>query len=220
MPRSEPPVKRGLASFVRVCRIMAMILAQLIQTLGKLPGLGPRSGRRVALHLLKKRTQVLSPLIRLLQQAYDTLTLCQLCGCWDETDPCHLCSDPTRDSRTLCVVTDMGDVWAFERSGCYKGQYHVLGGVLSALEGVGPDQLRIEALLERCKKTPPQEIILALNPTVEGQATAHYVMQELDRVGVTAVTSLARGIPLGGELDYLDEGTLTAAFAGRKSTEL
>ncbi len=193
-----------------------MILNQLIQRLGRLPGLGPRSGRRVALHLLKRRSQVFEPLIRSLQQAYDRLKPCGICGFWDETDPCHLCSDLKRNKDILCVVTDMADVWALERTGCYQGVYHVLGGLLSALEGIGPDQLNLSSLLERCVKCPPQEIILALSPTIEGQATAHYLMQDLEKIGSFPISSLARGIPLGGELDYLDEGTLTAAFSGRK----
>lgn len=193
-----------------------MILTHLIQMLSKLPGLGPRSGRRVALYLLKRRRQVLEPLIHLLSRAYEHLHPCQVCGFWDEMNPCHFCADPARDPRTICVVTEMGDVWALERSGCYRGQYHILGGVLSALDGVGPEQLNIRSLMERCHKHPPQEIILALNPTVEGQATAHYLIQDLEAMNIPSISSLARGIPLGGELDYLDEGTLTAAFSGRK----
>ena len=194
-----------------------MILMRLIQSLSRLPGMGPRSGRRVAVHLLKRRTQALWPLIKTLQEAHDHIHACGVCGMWDEADPCSLCTDPQRDPGILCVVGDVADVWAFERSGCYRGHYHILGGVLSALDGIGPEQLNIQTLLDRCQRTPPQEIILALSPTVEGQATAHYVMQDLEKVGIPKVSFLARGIPLGGELDYLDEGTLTAAFAGRKN---
>lgn len=195
---------------------MSHVLNHLIQQLAKLPGLGPRSGRRIALYLLKRRTQVLEPLMRTLSNAHEHLHPCGICGLWDETNPCHFCTDPKRESRTLCVVAEMGDVWAIERSGFYAGKYHILGGVLSIVEGVTPESLTLAPLVLRCQNSPPEEVILALPQTVEGQTTAHYVTQELSRFASIRFSSLARGIPMGGELDYLDDGTLTAAFLGRK----
>jgi recombination protein RecR len=194
------------------------ILIQMIQRLGRLPGLGPRSGRRVAFFLLKNKDRLLRPLIEVLQKALDRVHPCPVCGYLDEQSPCHLCQDTARDAHALCVVSDVGDVWALEKTRSFKGRYHVLGGNLSVMDGVGPKHLRIEGLLARLKTDPITEVVLALSPTVEGSATTHFVIQEIQKAGLTpTLTSLARGIPLGGELDFLDEGTLSEAFRGRKS---
>lgn len=190
-------------------------IERLIMLLAKLPGLGPRSARRVALHLLKRRDPLMIPLAEALSEAAEKITPCAECGNLDVRDPCSICSDPRRDPRVLCVVESVGDLWALERSGAFSGRYHVLGGVLSALDGVGPDQLNIPKLIERAHRPETSEIILALNATVDGQTTAHVVSDKLANAGV-AVTSLARGVPVGGELDYLDEGTLSAAFRSRR----
>jgi recombination protein RecR len=192
-----------------------MILNQLIQRLGRLPGLGPRSGRRVALHLLKRRSQVFEPLIRSLQQAYDRLKPCGICGFWDETDPCHLCSDLKRNKDILCVVTDMADVWALERTGCYQGVYHVLGGLLSALEGIGPDQLTIDALVERVRAGNFSEVIMATNPNVEGDGTALFISNQLAEYPV-ALTRLARGVTSGSVLEFTNKEILADALSGRQ----
>lgn len=190
-------------------------LHHLIQLLAKLPGLGPRSGRRVALHLLKHRTQVMEPLATLMHRTAETIQDCATCGNLDVISPCGLCQDPTRDPQLLCVVEGVADLWAVERSGAFKGRYHVLGGTLSALEGVGPGDLRFDSLCTRLKGGPVREVILALNATVEGQTTAHYVADLLRPLQVPT-TSLAMGVPLGGELDYLDDGTLTTALHARR----
>ncbi|MBX3487537.1 MAG: recombination mediator RecR [Candidatus Paracaedibacteraceae bacterium] len=188
----------------------------LIQHLSKLPGLGPRSGRRVALHLLKKREKIFRPLIQVMLDAEQKVKTCQVCFALDATDPCSLCTDPKRDPQQLCVVQDVADLWAMERVNTFKGLYHVLGGVLSAIDGVGPQQLAIQSLIERVAKSQITEVILALNATVDGQTTIHYLTELLRPMGVT-VTTLAHGVPIGGELDYLDEGTLFTAFQGRRS---
>lgn len=191
-------------------------IERLIHLLAKVPGLGPRSARRAALHLLKRRDSLLLPLAEALNAAAGAVTFCRRCGTLDTVDPCRLCRDPARDSRLVCVVEDMGDIWALERTRAFSGLYHVLGGTLSALDGIGPDDLRIGSLVERVKQEQVQEVILALNATVDGQNTAHYVADRLATTGV-AVSRLAHGMPMGGELDYLDDGTLTAALKSRRS---
>ena len=188
---------------------------RLIQLLAKLPGLGPRSARRAALALLKKRESLLEPLAAAMAGAAAAIKTCGICGNLDTTDPCTLCNDPKRDPNILCVVEEVADLWALERAGVFKGRYHVLGGALSALDGVTPDRLNLPSLLERVKTGNVTEIILAMNATVEGQSTAHYILDTLEHLGVK-VTRLALGVPVGGELDYLDEGTLNAAFKARR----
>ena len=187
-------------------------IERLIQLLAKLPGLGPRSARRAALALLKKRDTLLEPLADSLREAADAIMSCAVCGNLDTQSPCAICSDSRRDPHILCVVEDVADLWALERAGVFRGRYHVLGGALSALDGVTPDRLNVTSLLERVKGI--EEVILAMNATVEGQTTAHYLM---DLLGDMKVTRLAHGVPVGGELDYLDEGTLSAAFKARRA---
>jgi recombination protein RecR len=191
-------------------------LKTLIHLLSKLPGLGPRSGKRVALHLLQNRTTTLPALAEALQIAGVKVRDCGICGNLDAQDPCTLCQDGRRDSSIICVVESVADLWALERSASFKGHYHVLGGVLSALDGIGPEDLRLSSLFQRCQRGSIHEIILALNVTVEGQTTSHYLMERLKELGVTHISSLARGVPVGGELDYLDEGTLSAALLSRR----
>jgi len=188
-------------------------IERLIQLLAKLPGLGPRSARRAALALLKKRDTLLEPLADSLREAADAILTCEVCGNLDTQSPCAICSDTRRDSHLLCVVEDVADLWALERAGVFRGRYHVLGGALSALDGITPERLNVVQLLERAKHGV-DEVILAMNATVEGQTTAHYLM---DLLGDRKVTRLAHGVPVGGELDYLDEGTLSAAFKARRS---
>ena len=188
-------------------------IERLIQLLAKLPGLGPRSARRAALVLLKKRDLLLEPLASAMQAAAAATRDCEICGNLDTQSPCAICSDGRRDPRLLCVVEDVADLWALERAGVFRGRYHVLGGALSALDGVTPERLNVGKLLERVKLSV-DEVILAMNATVEGQTTAHYLM---DMLGDIKVTRLAHGVPVGGELDYLDEGTLSAAFKARRA---
>jgi recombination protein RecR len=188
---------------------------RLIQLLAKLPGLGPRSARRAALQLIRRKESLMEPLARALAEAAATIRLCSHCGNIDTQDPCAICTDPRRDAATLCVVEQVADLWALERTVQYKGRYHVLGGTLSALDGVGPDDLRIPALVARAKQESVSEVILATNATVEGQTTAHYIAESLAGSGI-AVTGLAHGVPVGGELDYLDDGTLLAALKARR----
>jgi recombination protein RecR len=193
---------------------------RLIQLLAKLPGLGPRSARRVALVLLKKRETLLEPLADAMAKAAAALKQCSLCGNLDTADPCALCRDPARETGIICVVEDVADVWALERAGVFKGRYHVLGGALSALDGVTPERLNLAPLLERVKSGAASEIILAMNATVEGQTTVHYLLDALEGLHLAVapkVTRLAHGVPVGGELDYLDEGTLSAAFRARRA---
>src|SRR5687768_11566016 len=190
-------------------------IERLIQLLAKLPGLGPRSARRAALALLKKRESLLEPLAAAMAGAAEAIKSCSHCGNLDTADPCLLCRDPRRDASVICVVEDVADLWALERAGVFRGRYHVLGGALSALDGVTPERLNLPLLLERVKTVRIAEIILAMNATVEGQSTAHYLMDALESSGVK-VTRLAHGVPVGGELDYLDEGTLSAAFKARR----
>jgi recombination protein RecR len=188
-------------------------IERLIQLLAKLPGLGPRSARRAALVLLKKRDQLLDPLASAMQDAAEATRNCEICGNLDTTSPCAICRDPRRDPHILCVVEDVADLWALERAGVFRGRYHVLGGALSALDGITPERLNVASLLERVK-SGIDEVILAMNATVEGQTTAHYLMDHLTDL---KVTRLAHGVPVGGELDYLDEGTLNAAFKARRA---
>jgi recombination protein RecR len=190
-------------------------IERLIQLLAKLPGLGPRSARRAALRLIKRRETLLEPLAAAMAEAARRIRVCSLCGNIDTSDPCTVCSDPRRDPAILCVVEEVADLWALERAAAYKGRYHVLGGTLSALDGVGPAQLNIPKLIERAKEEKIKEVILATNATVDGQTTAHYIADRLAPLGV-AVTRLAHGVPVGGELDYLDDGTLAAALKARR----
>ena len=189
-------------------------IERLIQLLAKLPGLGPRSARRAALVLLKKRDLLLEPLAAEMADAAAATRSCEVCGNLDTASPCAICRDPRRDPHLLCVVEDVADLWALERAGVFRGRYHVLGGALSALDGMTPERLNIANLLERVKESGIDEIVLAMNATVEGQTTAHYLM---DLLGDRKVTRLAHGVPVGGELDYLDEGTLSAAFKARRA---
>ena len=191
---------------------------QLVQYLAKLPGLGPRSARRVVLYLIKRQDSLLRPLIRALEGVADSIRTCSTCGNVDTHDPCSVCSDAKRDHKTICVVEDVADLWALERTAVYKGVYHVLGGTLSALDGVGPDDLNIPTLVRRTEGEDVSEVVLALSATVDGQTTAHYITDSLDRSAVN-VTALAHGVPVGGELDYLDEGTLSTALRARRNVE-
>ena len=190
-------------------------IERLVQLLAKLPGLGPRSARRAALVLLKKREALLEPLATAMQEAAAAIRICEVCGNLDTTNPCSLCRDPRRDEHVLCVVEDVADLWALERASVFRGRYHVLGGSLSALDGITPERLNIASLMARIGNGI-EEVILAMNATVEGQTTAHYLMDVLANANVK-VTRLAHGVPVGGELDYLDEGTLSAAFKARRA---
>lgn len=190
-------------------------IERLIQLLARLPGLGPRSARRAALHLIKQKDQLMEPLAAALRAAEEAIVVCGRCGNVDTSDPCAICLDERRDPSLICVVEEVGDVWALERAGVIDARYHVLGGVLSPLDGVGPEDLNIATLIERARSAEVTEILLALNATVEGQSTAHYLMDQLESCGV-GVSRLAHGVPVGGELDYLDEGTLAAAIRARK----
>ncbi len=190
-------------------------IERLIALLAKLPGLGQRSARRATLMLLKKREQLLAPLSAALAEAAARVRTCGVCGALDTTDPCAICADASRDHSLLCVIEEVGALWALERAGAFRGRYHVLGGLLSALDGVGPDALRIGALVGRAADPGVREVILALPATVDGQTTAHYLADRLGGEGV-AVTMLARGVPVGGELDWLDDGTITQAMRARR----
>ncbi|MGF1641888.1 MAG: recombination mediator RecR [Rhodospirillales bacterium] len=189
---------------------------RLIQSLAKLPGLGPRSARRAALYMLKRRETVLEPLARAMTAAAERIRACSLCGNLDTRDPCAICADPGRDLALICVVEDVADLWALERTGAYRGRYHVLGGTLSALDGVGPDDLNIGALVARARRPEVEEVILATSVTVDGQTTAHYIVDRLAGCGVR-ISGIAHGVPMGGELDYLDDGTLSQALKARRT---
>jgi recombination protein RecR len=189
-------------------------IERLIQLLARLPGLGPRSARRAALHLIKKREQLLAPLAKAMSIAEERIIICSECGNIDTINPCSICCDAERDPSILVVVEDVADLWALERSGAVTAQYHILGGVLSALDGVQPEQLNIDTLVKRASHPAVKEIILALNATIDGQTTAYYITECLSHLPVI-VTRLAHGVPVGGELDYLDEGTLSAAIRSR-----
>jgi recombination protein RecR len=195
-------------------RVTGPEIEKLIQLLVKVPGLGPRSARRAALHLIKKREQLMGPLSTAMGEAYDKVKVCSRCGNVDTVDPCTVCTDERRDQAVIIVVEDVSDLWALERAGAMNTAYHVLGGTLSPLDGVGPDDLNIKGLIDRVSEGGIREIILAVNATVEGQATAHYITDRLGDLEVR-ITRLAHGVPVGGELDYLDEGTLTAALRAR-----
>lgn len=190
-------------------------IERLIQLLARLPGLGPRSARKAALGLLKRREDLLLPLAQAMQTAVERIVACPTCGNLDTVSPCTICQDPRRDRSLIVVVEEVGDLWALERAQVVEGLYHVLGGHLSALDGIGPDKLSIDSLVARASDPAVKEILLALNATVEGQSTAHYLMDRLSPTGVT-ISRLAQGVPIGGELDYLDEGTLAAAIKSRR----
>ncbi|WP_417626396.1 recombination mediator RecR [Pararhodobacter aggregans] len=187
----------------------------LIALMARLPGLGPRSARRAVLHLLKKRTLVMEPLALAMARVAETARDCRVCGNISDDDICPICADPARGKGVICVVEDVSDLWALERAGGFAGRYHVLGGTLSALDSVGPEALRIPDLVDRIAGETVSEVILALNATVEGQTTAHYIAEALAPSGVS-VSTLGRGVPMGGELDYLDDGTIAAALAARR----
>ncbi|MDB5363414.1 MAG: recombination protein RecR [Rhodospirillales bacterium] len=188
---------------------------RLIQLLAKLPGLGPRSARRAVLYMLKRRDAFMLPLGEAIGEVASAILPCRICGNLDTTDPCPICADPTRDGGLVCVIEDVADLWAIERTSSYSGKYHVLGGILSALDGVRPEDLNIPRLVDRAAGGDVREVILAMNATVEGQSTAHYLTDRLAVTGVK-VSRLAHGVPIGGELDYLDEGTLAAALKARR----
>ncbi len=187
----------------------------LTQALGRLPGFGPRSARRAVLHLLKRREAAMAPLLRALEAVNDRLATCATCGNIDTSDPCAVCTDPRRDARLLCVVEEVADLWALDRARLFPGRFHVLGGRLSALEGVRPEDLAIDRLLARLSEGGIDEVVLAMNATLEGQTTAHYLAERIERFPVR-LTQLAHGLPVGGELDYLDEGTLAQALRARR----
>ena len=187
----------------------------LTQALARLPGLGPRSARRAVLHLLKKREAALGPLLSALSAVEERLASCSVCGNIDTTNPCGVCADPRRDARALCVVEEVADLWALDRSRLFPGRFHVLGGRLSALEGVRPEDLAIDSLVRRIEAGGVDEVVLAMNATLEGQTTAHYIAERIERFPIR-VTQLAHGLPVGGELDYLDEGTLAQALRARR----
>ncbi|MEQ9519362.1 MAG: recombination mediator RecR [Parvibaculum sp.] len=190
-------------------------IERLIQLLSKLPGLGPRSARRAVLHLVKKKQTLLEPLAVAMADAAEKAVICTACGNVDTQDPCGICLDPRREPTGLCVVEDVGDLWALERAGAHKGRYHVLGGTLSALDGIGPEDLSIGTLIDRARAEEIKEVVLAMNATVDGQTTAHYITDRLGECDVS-ITRLAHGVPVGGELDYLDDGTLAAAMKSRR----
>jgi recombination protein RecR len=191
-------------------------IERLISLLSKLPGLGPRSARRAALALLKKRDQLLSPLAEALADAAARVKVCGACGSLDTQDPCAICSDASRDPTLICVVEEVGALWAMERASAFRGRYHVLGGLLSALDGVGPEALRVNGLVTRAADGEVREVILALPATVDGQTTAHYLADRLGGGANVSVTMLARGVPVGGELDWLDDGTIAQAMRARR----
>lgn len=189
-------------------------IERLIQLLARVPGLGPRSARRAVLHLMKKREDLLRPLGEAMKIAAERIVTCSECGNLDTMDPCSICRDPRRDPSIIIVVESVGDLWALERAAALRAAYHVLGGTLSPMDGIGPEDLALGKLLERASRTEVREVILAMNATVEGQTTAHYITDMLADAGVK-ITRLAHGVPVGGELDYLDEGTLSAAMLSR-----
>lgn len=199
-----------------ICFAMASPeIESLTQALSKLPGLGPRSARRAVLYLLKRRETAMGPLLRALEAVNEALETCSVCGNVDTINPCSICSDPRRDDRALCVVEDVADLWALEKSRLFPGRFHVLGGRLAALEGIRPEDLSIDALISRVAAGGIDEVVLAMNATLEGQTTAHYIAERIDQYPVR-LTQLAHGLPVGGELDYLDEGTLAQALRARR----
>ncbi len=196
-------------------RVTGTEIERMIQLLSKLPGLGPRSARRAALYLISNREKIMAPLAAALADAYEKVSVCSTCGNVDTINPCTLCNDPRRDQSMICVVEEAGDLWALERANATTGLYHVLGGTLSAIEGVRPDDLNINKLVERAAVVEVSEVVIAVNATIDGQTTAHYLTEQLKPCNVT-VSRLAHGVPVGGELDYLDEGTLAAAIKARR----
>lgn len=199
-----------------ICASMAsQEIEQLSSALARLPGLGPRSARRAVLWLVKNRENALPALLEALDAVSQRLVECSVCGNVDTRDPCGICADPKRDASSLCVVEDVADVWALDRARLFRGRYHVLGGRLSALDGIGPEDLNVAALMERVRGDAVDEVVLAMNATLEGQTTAHYLAERLDEHEVR-ITQLAHGLPVGGELDYLDEGTLAQALRARR----
>ncbi len=190
-------------------------IERMIQLLGRMPGLGPRSARRAALQLVKRKEDLLSPLAAAMAEVAEKVSICSVCGNADTVDPCTICNDPSRQVSLLCVVEEIGDLWALERAAVIKARYHVLGGTLSPLDGRGPEELNIAKLIERAASDDITEVLLALNATVEGQSTSHYITHQLEGLNVE-ISRLAHGVPVGGELDYLDEGTLAAAIKSRK----
>jgi len=202
----QPPISILMASIE---------IENLAQALARLPGLGPRSARRAVLHLLKRREGAMLPLLRALEHVTEKLATCHVCGNVDTIDPCGICVDPRREVRLLCVVEDVSDLWALERSRLFPGKFHVLGGRLSALEGVRPEDFNIASLLSRIAAGDIDEVVLAMNATLEGQTTAHYIAERLENAPVR-ITQLAHGLPVGGELDYLDDGTLAQALRARR----
>ncbi len=194
---------------------------RLIQQLAKLPGLGPRSARRAVLHLMTRRDSLMIPLAEAMAEAAVKVQDCEICGNLDSQSPCNICRSAKRDQKIICVVEHVSDLWALERAGAFRGLYHILGGTLSALDGIGPDDLNVENLLHRVRQGVAKEVILAMNATVDGQTTAHYLTDRLEDLdlkdGDIQITRLAHGVPVGGELDYLDDGTLTAALKSRRS---
>ncbi len=191
-------------------------IEQLVDLMARLPGLGPRSARRAVLQMIKKRGQLLEPLAKSIAEVSATARECMACGNISGLETCAICNDPARQNGEMCIVEDVSDLWAMERTSLFKGTYHVLGGVLSALDGVGPDALRIPRLVERVHQHNISEVILALNATIDGQTTAHYIVDQIEGSNVR-ITSLAQGVPIGGELDYLDDGTISAALKARKA---
>ena len=190
-------------------------LEELIDLMARLPGLGPRSARRAVLHLIKKRGALMAPLADAMQNVAVSARECVTCGNIGTSDRCAICDDPVRENGEICVVEDVADLWAMERSGIFKGRYHVLGGTLSALDNIGPDELRLPLLRQRLSSENVSELILALNATVDGQTTAHYISDEMG--AAVRITTLAQGVPVGGELDYLDDGTIGAAMRARRA---
>jgi recombination protein RecR len=190
-------------------------IESLIRQLSKLPGLGPRSARRIALALIKRRETLLDPLVQTLSAAAQAVKVCSTCGNFDSTDPCTICADPRRDDAAICVVEDVADLWALERTGAFRGRYHVTGGLLSAIDGIGPNDLKLDRLAARAGDGRVREVILALSATVDGQTTAHYIAERLQNAGVS-VSGLAQGMPIGAELDYMDDGTISAALRARR----
>ena len=188
----------------------------LIALMARLPGLGPRSARRLVLHLVRRRAQVMAPLAQALARVAESARECRMCGNIATTETCGICADPTRATGEICVVEEVSDLWAIERGGSFRGRYHVLGGTLSALDAIGPEDLRIPDLVARIGDESVSEVILALNATVDGQTTAHYIAEVLEPTGAR-ISALAQGVPLGGELDFLDDGTITAALRARKT---
>ncbi|MGL9779104.1 MAG: recombination mediator RecR [Wolbachia sp.] len=196
-----------------------MNIKNLVHAFSKLPSLGPSSSRRLVIHLLQNKEKVMLPLASLIKELADLIIECEVCGNLDTKSPCSICTNPKRDAKLLCVVEELGDLWAFEKGNIYSGLYHVLGGRLSAINGIGPKELNLDTILKRVTESKIEEIIIAINPTLEGQVTAQYIIELLKNLNVK-ISRLACGIPMGGEIDYLDEGTLRIALTSRQEYEL